>query len=453
MTMLRAVFPMLDWLNGTRVSSVLRFLDESQWWPRDRLIDLQDRKARAILSWARDESSFYRRHWREAASDRAAASDWRPLDGLPIVTKEDLRRARDQFPLTACRGRVIAVPTSGSTGEPMVFFRSAEQESWFWALRLRMWMWAGYRLGEPYVTLNLNPRTALRKRIQDVLFRCSYHGFNARDRDTAAVLADLRTARHLVGYASSLYLLSLAIPGALTASLRLRSLLSTGDTLFPSYRRSIAARLGTDVTDYYGAGGEGLHLASQCERRGDYHVHPENAIVEILAGGRPARPGERGEIVVTQLDNRAMPLIRYATGDVGVAGGSQICGCGRASPLIEGVEGRVPDIVFAPNGAALVVHFFTILFEHIEGVRQFQILQEKPESIAVRIVVGHEYRASDAERRVRDAIAAITAGSLAVAIEYVADIPLARSGKRRLVVSSVLPAPLAVHTPALAQPA
>ena len=138
-----------------------------------------------------------------------------------------------RFRSTAYRGRTVRVHTSGSTGEPMVFFRSVEQESWFWALRLRMWTWAGYRLGEPYVTLNLNSRTMLRKRIQDVLFSCSYHGFNARSNDVAAVLADLRTARHLIGYASSLYLLSRAVPEAVTATLRLHSLLSTGDTLLP----------------------------------------------------------------------------------------------------------------------------------------------------------------------------------------------------------------------------
>jgi phenylacetate-CoA ligase len=447
-SMLALIFPLLDRLNGTRVSAIFKFLNESQWWSHDRLIAFQEQKATDMLAWTKEQSDFYRHYWKSAADDRRAASHWRILDGIPVVTKNDLRRGGEEFPLKGYRGRAIRVHTSGSTGEPMQYFRSVEQESWFWALRLRMWTWGGYRIGEPYVTLNLNARTAFRKRIQDVLFRCSYHGFNARENDVAAVIRDLKRSRHLVGYASSLFILSKAIPPELAKSLRLGSLLSTGDTLFPSYRETIETTFGVGVTDYYGAGGEGFHLASQCEHRGDYHLHAENSIVEILTGGRPARDGERGEIVVTQLDNRAMPLIRYATGDVGVAGGTGSCACGRALPLMKSVEGRVPDIVFAPNGAALVVHFFTILFEYIDGIRQFQIVQDEPTAVTVRIVRDNRYDVRSSEQRARKAIGAATADSIAVNFEYVEEIPLARSGKRRLVISRVLPAPLAVHDPA-----
>lgn len=438
------IFPTLDLFNRTDVARTWRLLDKSQWHTADRLRELQENKLTETLRWTRSESGFYPRFWETAPESRRATSEYPELDGLPIVTKDDLRGAKE-FPLSAYRGRVITVKTSGSTGEPMTYYRSSEQESMFWALRLRMWQWGGYVPGEPYLTLNLNARNAWKKRLQDVLFRCSYHGFNANEHDIEAVLRDLKEKRirHLVGYASSLFLLARAMRDAGEPNPGVESILSTGDTLLPEYRREVEEVFGVGVVDYYGAGGEGLHLASQCEERALYHLHLENAVIEILKDGRPARPGEMGEVVVTQLDNRAMPLVRYATQDVAVPSDAASCPCGRQLPLIGGVEGRVPDIVMAPDGSALVVHFFTILFEYLDGIRHFQIVQPEQPRIVARIVRDDGYAQESTEQHIRDEVAKATSGSLAVEFDYVDEIPLSPSRKRRLVISEVFSAPLA----------
>jgi phenylacetate-CoA ligase len=263
------------------------------------------------------------------------------------------------------------------------------------------------------------------------------------------VLHDFRRkhVKHLVGYASSLYLLSEGMRLRNVEPPSIRSVMATGDSLLPSYRRSIEATFGVGVVDYYGAGGEGFHLASQCEQRGDYHMHVENAVVEVLRDGRPARPGEMGEVVVTQLDNRAMPLVRYATQDMAVAAEPHRCSCGRELPMLKSIQGRVPDIVFAPDGSALVVHFFTILFEYLEDIRQFQVRQQVEDRIRVLIVPEAKYRAAATEARVRDAVAQATRHSLAVEFEYVDDIPIGRSGKRRFVISEIVKGPYSVVPP------
>ncbi len=437
----RVVFPLLDRVNGTSVWSVYQGLNESQWWPLERHLEAQDAALGALLEHTRGQSTFYQRHWKDAPDERRATSHHAALDGLPIVTKEDLRGAQDDFPLPGFSGRTIVTRTSGSTGHPMTFHRTREQESWFWALRMRMWTWGGYVPGEPYLTLNLNARTAWKKRLQDVLFRCWYHGFNANDHDTDAVIRDLTRHHipHLVGYSSSLYLLARAFEERGLSNPGVRSILATGDTLFPPYREKIEQVFGVPVVDYYGAGGEGIHLASQCEQAGLYHLHLEDAVFEILKDGRPARPGEMGEIVITQLHNRAMPLVRYATQDVAVAGHEAECSCGRELPLIEGIQGRVPDIVTAPDGTALVVHYFTILFEHLDGIGQFQIHQSEPDHIVARLVMTDPSLKQANEDDIRRQIGEVTHGSLRVEFEYTDDIPLAPSGKRRLVVSEIHP--------------
>jgi phenylacetate-CoA ligase len=433
------LFPALDVLNGTSVARKYEKLLETQWLSRRALDELQERKLETALRDARESSNFYAGFWDTGPAHKRATSRYPALDGIPIISKADLRGHVGAFPLSSYTGRVFKVHTSGSTGEPMVYLRCTEQESWFWALRLRMWNWGGYVPGEPYLTLNLNPRTLLRKRLQDVLFRCSYHGFNANAADVDAVIADLcgRRVKHLIGYASSLFLLSRAMRERGIPNPGVRSILSTGDTLLPSYRTLIEEVFGVRVCDYYGAGGEGVHVASQCEVRGEYHLHVENVVVEILKDGRPAEPGEMGEIVVTQLDNHAMPLIRYATQDLAVASKNELCTCGRQMPLVAGIQGRVPDIVFAPDGTYLVVHFFTILFEYIPEIRQFQIVQRTKDGITARIVPAPTYDRKAVEVKVRDAISKATHGSLHVDFEYVDAIPLSPSLKRRFVISEI----------------
>ena len=436
-----AVFPLLDLANKTSVWSTYESLGESQWWPLERHQKNQESLLSDLLSYTAAKSEVYLDHWRDAPEERRAESGFEQLNGLPVITKEDLRATEGGFPLPGFEGQTIVTKTSGSTGHPMTFHRTREQESWFWALRMRMWNWGGYVPGEPYLTLNLNARTAWKKRLQDVVFRCSYHGFNANDNDVEAVISDLQRKKipHLVGYSSSLYLLARALEDRGLKNPGVKSILATGDTLFAPYRAKIEEVFGVPVVDYYGAGGEGIHLASQCEQADLYHLHLEDAIFEILKDGRPAKPGEMGEIVITQLHNRAMPLIRYATQDVAVASAASSCACGRELPLIEGIQGRVPDIVTAPDGTALVVHYFTILFEHLDGIGQFQVVQEQADAIVVRLVLSDPSLKAHNEESIRRQIEDVTHGSLRVSFEYANDIPLAPSGKRRLVISKVHP--------------
>ena len=146
----RLIFPTLDRANGTSISQKVAELAKTERSSLAELRELQGRKLDRVLERARCGSAFYPAFWAGSSEGAGPTSEYAPLDGLPIVRKEDLRRAvaDGRFPEPYHTGKVIRVQSSGSTGEPMTFLRSADQESWFWALRLRMWDWAGFRLGE-----------------------------------------------------------------------------------------------------------------------------------------------------------------------------------------------------------------------------------------------------------------------------------------------------------------
>ena len=436
----RVVFPVLDRLNQTEISKVLAYLGETESYSATDLRDLQDRKLRALLSWTQDHSDFYRDFWATAGKERRASSDYPELDGLPVVTKEDLREAADHFPLPAYKGKVLEIRTSGSTGTPTQFLRSHEQESWFWATRMRIWQWAGYELGEPYLALNLNKRKKLSKQLQDLLFRCTYLSYNAENLDSRGVMDALRRSRaiHINAFGSTLHLLARYMRDNDIENPGVRVLTTTGDNLSQEHREDIESAFGVPVVDYYGAGGEGTHLASQCTRADRYHLHVENSVVEILRDGRPAKPGEVGAVVFTQLDNRAMPLVRYDLGDLATMGDGEPCPCGRAHPTIRAINGRACDVILTPRGGALLPQFFFIgPFKMLDNLRGYQVVQEELDRLVVKLVadVGCDKEAS--EKAIREYISEAAEGSLKIGFEWVDEIPLAGLGKPRPVVSKI----------------
>ncbi len=430
-------FPMLDKLNGTSIAGKLDELLAAEHIDRAEIQRRQRTHAEHVISSARESIPFYREFWK-TDGPRSAYPE---LDGLPVLTKADIAKhdvgpRRPEF-----TGRTLTTRTSGSTGSPMVFHRSMEQESWFWALRFRMWRWAGYHPGDPYLEINLNPRLAWKKRLQDQLFRCAYLTYNADNQDSARIVEGLREMGrpYLNGFSSSLFALGRYILESDGPRPTIGGILSTGDTLHPSYRETIESAFGVRALDYYGAGGEGFHVASQCLESGSrYHIHPENAVLEILGEDGPAKPGTPGRIVATQLANDAMPLIRYELGDVGVAAPAEAsCTCGRSLPMLERVEGRIPDLVVAPSGAFLVTHFFVVLFKDIQEIGRYQVVQNAADRICVRLVPRPDADRAAIEAHVSKEVGSATRGTLACEFQWVEEIPLSGAGKRRLVVSEL----------------
>lgn len=434
----RFAFPLLDRLAGTRITKRLAELIESEQLEPAEIWRRQNEKLGRAIAYTREQSAFYTEFWR---TRQGVPSAYPALDGLPVVRKADLAAAPDAFPLLSYRGRVISSQTSGSTGSPMTFHRSIDQESWFWALRFRMWRWAGYHPGDPYLTINLNTRAQWKKRLQDHLFRCAFLTFNADNQDSQRIVEVLaeKNILYLTGFSSSLFVLAEYMNTRGLANPGVQGITSTGDTLYPHYRDVIEKAFGVHVLDYYGAGGEGVHVASQCPKSGTrYHIHPENAVLEILGPDGPVAPGTAGRIVVTQLDNEAMPLVRYDLEDVAVAAPEgSYCECGRSLPLLERIDGRVPDLISVADGSYLVPHFFVVVMKQLQTVHRYQAVQTEVDRMTMRLVERSGASRAEIETTIRNEVDKATRGQLATDFEWVDKIPLSGLGKRRLIVSEI----------------
>ena len=116
-------------------------------------------------------------------------------------------------------------------------------------------------------------------------------------------------------------------------------------------------------------------IAAECEKHEGLHVTIDNLYVEILKDGKPAKPGESGEIVITDLNNYGMPFIRYKNGDIAVQS-DNACSCGRGLPLIHDIDGRKMDTITAFDGKVVSGGFFPHLMKEIEEIGKFQVIQQ-----------------------------------------------------------------------------
>ena len=433
----KALFPIMERLSGTEIQHRLRELEKSQWFTRAEIEQNQEQKLRALIQHAYENVPYYHRIFRERGIQPEDIRTKGDLEKIPLLTKDIIRNHFNELvAVNIPKSHRIVLHSSGSTGEPMKYYIDKATYSAGWAQTFRCWGWAGYSLGEPYVKISLNQRKTIYKKFQDRLMNTRYiYASGITEENISQIISEIQqfNPKIIRGYASYMYLLAKNMEkNGITYSGS--ALATTGDILYPKYRKSLVQQFNCKVFDGYG--GEGTTAAFECESHEGLHICEEDVLVEFLSNNEKAAPGELANIVFTNLNNYAMPFIRYDIRDLGIYT-DEVCSCGRELALMKSIEGRDADIVITPKGDYLVLQFFKILFEYFEGVDQFQVVQESLNELRVKIIRNEKFRETDLTQ-IHDQIQERMGSTAKIRIEFVDDIPVyGRSGKRRFVISNV----------------
>jgi len=178
-------------------------------------------------------------------------------------------------------------------------------------------------------------------------------------------------------------------------------------------------------------------VAWECEQRNGYHINTDCLVVELVKDGRPALPGEMGELICTGLHAYTMPLIRYRVGDI-CALATDRCSCGRGLPLMKIIEGRSDEFISIPDGKLISPLALTCVIKRVAGIGQFKVIQEDQETLRVHIVKDETF-SPDTLSQLREKLAEISGGCLQVMIEVVGEIPRSGASKMRSIISRVSP--------------
>ena len=434
------------WVYGTRLRRlryggthrrVLAELLRSQWATADEMQANQLALLEQTIRHARTTVPFYRNL---PAHQLSRLTD---LEQFPILSKSDVQAAGAELLAGTFRpSRLVHIHTGGTTGKPLTISCDAAtlQRNYAFFSRFRAWagigeqsrvaVFAGRTIVPPAQT---SPPYWRRNPAANALLLSSYHLSPATLPDYVKALAAFQPAL-IDSYPSSLEPIARFVLDRGIATIRPRAVITSSETLHAPVRRLFEQAFACPVFDHYGAA-EMAALITQCER-GSYHANPEFGIVEVLHEGKPVGPGEAGEMVATGFINPVMPLIRYATGDQAVRGGSNACPCGRAFPVIERIVGRLDDLIVTPEGRR--VGRLDPIFKAVAGLHETRIVQDRLDHVRVEVVTSGGGLLPEQQRQTLHHELATRLGPLmTIEIVETSAIPRTAAGKLRTVVNLV----------------
>jgi phenylacetate-CoA ligase len=435
-------FPIHERLVGRETPRCVDELEESQWFDRQRILRLQERKLSALFRHAARHTSFYRRRFLSSGLSAQASHPLDQLGQFPLLSKDDIRATMSDMLWHSSPGGLFAHNTGGSTGEPLQFFVDRRRQAYDQAARIRTHRWFGVDLGHRELLLWGSPIEHRRadgvRRLRDRCFNQKL--INAFDMSAGRMNEYMaiwnRFRPHcLFGYPSGIALFAehVRLKGRRLNTSSLRAVFVTGEVCFPHDRELISSVFQVPVADGYGSREAGF-IAHECPN-GRMHITAENVIVEIVENGLAQPDGRIGEIVVTHLDAYGMPFIRYRTGDVGRLLAAP-CPCGRGLPVMDVVQGRSTDFLRLPDGTAR--HALSIIYplRELSSVRQFRVTQHEDYSLTVDVVPARGASMLE-ESVIAEAVQPIVGEDVPVSINLVEQLPSSSSGKHRYVTSRV----------------
>jgi len=437
--------PLHKWKITRNAQRYYELLKTTEWYSPKQVRELQEIRLRQLIRHVYLHVPYY--------SQLMQANDLTPedihsiedLQKIPFLTKASLRENLyfDLFADNHRKPDMLKIATSGSTGEPLVHYADRRQLEMRWASTFRSGEWTGWRFGDRqarlwHQTLGMS-KSQVFKEYLDAFFmrRLFIPAYEMNEDSLQQLIEKLRRFKPVLidGYAESFNFLAHYARNHGIAGLQPKAIMTSAQIMPPQVREVIEREFRTSVFDKYGSR-EFSGIAYECDQHQGHHIVAESYIVEILKDGRPARPGELGEVVITDLNNYAVPLIRYRIGDLAVAiDPDEACACGRGLPRIGRIEGRSQAIIFCANRTWLPGTFFAHFFKDYDfAVRQYQVVQREENAIELKIVPESGFSATVQEEIVAH-LHRYMGEAMDIRVELVEQIPMLRTGKRTGVIS------------------
>ena len=444
-------FPALPPGDRSHILALQFQLSQSQWWSPEEMRAAQWLQLRPLLAHAAEHSPYYRelfaRHGIAPPPDR----DDTLFERIPVSTRADLQAAGDRLhsrQVPAAHGKVQEAWTSGSSGRPLGFRRTAASAEIWSALAMREYFWQrrDFRgtLGAIRIIANNGgkPPEGVSSPGWGQAIGALYETGPAQGLSVTATpdqqldWLEQRRPDYLTSFPSNLRALVEHARRTGRSLPPVRELRTVGETLAPEDRALLAEAWCPRVTDMYTCEEVG-YLALQCPDHPGYHVQSEHVLLEVLDdAGRPCAPGEIGRVVLTDLHNFATPFIRYEIGDLAEVGAP--CPCGRGLPTLRRIAGRVRNLLRLPDGSRIYPRLGERRLASLPGlgITHYRVIQRSLELLELELVAARrptEAEEADIAKGIRDSIG----HPFEVRVTLLEALPVSRNGKLEVFVSEV----------------
>jgi phenylacetate-CoA ligase len=415
--------------------------------PLEKILAIQRRRIRSLVHYAYSQVTHYRElmdrmHLRP--DDFRTAED---LELLPLLSKQELLDAPQRFIGKDFQsGKGLLLHSSGTSGRArtIVYDSRALFMASAYGYRQRKALASAVGRSFGYREVDLSRAGSLGSQLRAFYERNSWipGGIDLRRRfvSPAEPFESIRKAVNqfgpdvIRGYGSLLGVFFRWLHDQELSLVRPKAVHYGGDRMAEPDRRLIEEHFGIPVFSTYQAA-EALLIAFQCERRQGFHISIDQVVVRVVdEWGRSVEPGRTGEVLLTNLINRATVLINLKLGDV-VKVGERLCTCGCPLPVLDSVEGRADDLISVPGGSSL--HALSTLppLQAVPGVIQVQLVQRELRRFQLRVVCAREADWHVTRARLEEALYSVLGSDIDLEVERVERLASDPSGKLRGVIS------------------
>lgn len=396
--------------------------ENSKYWnpfletlSRDELVQIEIRRFRKMMAFAMENSPFYREKFEEVGITPEDIKSLDDLRRIPLTNKEELRRAQEnQEPFLY--GKTLATDlnelctfrqTSGTTGQPV--YVPDTYKSWQW--RIEPWASMLYMMGfretdRVFICFGYNVYVAFWSgHYASEKIGCEVVPGGALDtKGRIQKIREVKATALLNTPTFGLHMAEVAKEMGIDPAkdFTVRKMVCAGEPLPEPTRKRLEDLWNADVYNHIG-GTEICGWAGMCTEKKDLHILEPYFLVELLDRetlSKPIRPGEHGVAVVTPLFFRALPLLRFNTGDLMILAKGD-CRCGRTSLRIEKVIGRIDDlhkirgVLFSPISVEEVIR------SEFPQIIEYEIVVTRPsvmDEIVLRIEMDPAIKIQEFER-------------------------------------------------------
>jgi len=385
----------VQFLRGEKVDKYRNELRAFNRLSAKQMEEKQWEKLTALLDFAYKNNPYYKNLFDENGLTPAQIQNPDDFKKIPCLNKPIIQANHARLFSEGIK-RVDHRNTSGSTGMPLQFVKDRAALAYMNAVMHEVYHWHGIETGDRSCRIWAIPKE-FKKRfsiyIRDLLQnRIRLNSFDVSDKSSVKFYHAVRKfkPKFMMGVPSYMTDFSkrLIKAGLNPADMGLETLITTGEILYPGQKELLREHFRCAIANEYGTTESGI-VAFTCTHD-KMHVQNHNLYIEVInpETGRDARPGESGEIVLTELHSYAMPFIRYRLGDT-VIPSDEKCTCGLASPLLAHIEGRLEDMIETPDGRKVAggMLYYTLT----KGIHQFKAYQRAVDRLEILIEKGPDF--------------------------------------------------------------
>lgn len=391
-------------------------LERSQW-----------ESFKEILDHAYSNCPLYKKKFSQAGIKPEDIRTRNDLIKIPVITKEELILSGDDiFAKGYNRQNCFSSRSSGSTGQPFTSY--FDRDAWNilkYAAKLRARRACGLKFGARMINIeacSAEEAARMNQKAKELKNLAVKRGFLSVYEDARNHIDFYNEFKPEALYGLGTYFCEL-IDFVQESKIKWHKpdiVFTSGEMLDQLVRRKLKDYFGNKVYDIYGCS-ELKEIAWECPEKKGYHINDDLCLVEVVAG----------EIIVTSLINKAMPLIRFSIGDLGKLIDVP-CSCGRAFALMEPTLGRSVDMVTTEDSRKISPYALTMAVENIEGILQYQIVQESKKEITIKIRAGKNWSA-EKETEVRNQLKNSIGSNTNIRVQLVNKLEREPNGKFRIV--------------------